>query len=310
MMRRYGYCCINMTLGEGKKEDRITTNRSMVKKTFLEKGLIYASETALLNAKDLVKVIKWNNDNGIKMYRMSSDIFPWASEYEFTDLPHFEDIRMALLEAGDEAKRGGQRITFHPSPYGVLASVREDVVKNALKDLRQHAEIMDLMGLDQTHFYPINIHVNTTQPTKEEAAERFCNHFHLLSDNVKKRLVVEVDDKKSQFTAVDLYEMVHKKIGIPITFDYLHNKCNPSIHTEEEALALCLSTWPEGIPAITHYSDSKRNHEDPTAKEVAHSDWLYEKIETYGMEFDIELEVKMKEKALLEYNNKIEKVLA
>ena len=310
MMRRYGYCCINMTLGEGKKEDRITTNRSMVKKTFLEKGLIYASETALLNAKDLVKVIRWNNDNGIKMYRMSSDIFPWASEYEFTDLPHFEDIRMALLEAGDEAKRGGQRITFHPSPYGVLASVREDVVKNALKDLRQHAEIMDLMGLDQTHFYPINIHVNTTQPTKEEAAERFCNHFHLLSDNVKKRLVVEVDDKKSQFTAVDLYEMVHKKIGIPITFDYLHNKCNPSIHTEEEALALCLSTWPEGIPAITHYSDSKRNHEDPTAKEVAHSDWLYEKIETYGMEFDIELEVKMKEKALLEYNNKIEKVLA
>ena len=299
-----------MTLGEGKKEDRITTNRSMVKKTFLERGLEYASETALLNAKDLIKVIRWNNEHGIKMYRMSSDIFPWASEYEFTDLPHFEDIRTALLEAGDEAKRGGQRITFHPSPYGVLASVREDVVKNALKDLRQHAEIMDLMGLDQTHFYPINIHVNTTQPTKEEAAERFCNHFHLLSDNVKKRLVVEVDDKKSQFTAVDLYEMVHKKIGIPITFDYLHNKCNPSIHTEEEALALCLSTWPEGIPAITHYSDSKRNHEDPTAKEVAHSDWLYEKIETYGMEFDIELEVKMKEKALLEYNNKIEKVLA
>ena len=299
-----------MTLGEGKKENRITTNRSMVKKTFLERGIGYASETALLNAKDLIKVIKWNNDHGIKMYRMSSDIFPWASEYEFTDLPHFEEIRQTLLEAGDEAKRGGQRITFHPSPYGVLASVRGDVVTNAIKDLRQHAEIMDLMGLDQTHFYPINIHVNTTQPTKEEAAQRFCDNFHLLPDTVKKRLVVEVDDKKSQFTAVDLYHMVHSKIGIPITFDYLHNKCNPSVNTEEEALALCLSTWPEGIPAITHYSDSRKDHEDPLCKEVAHSDWLYEKIETYGMNFDIELEVKMKEKALLEYNTKIEKVLA
>ena len=299
-----------MTLGEGKKENRITTNRAMVKKTFLERGIGYASETALLNAKDLIKVIKWNNDNGVKMYRLSSDIFPWASEYEFTDLPHFEEIRQALLEAGDEAKRGGQRITFHPSPYGVLASVREDVVKNALKDLRQHAEIMDLMGLDQTHFYPINIHVNTTQPTKEEAAERFCNNFHLLSDNVKKRLVVEVDDKKSQFKAEDLYDMVYKKIGIPITFDFLHNKCNPSVHSEEEALKLCLSTWPEGIPAITHYSASKRDHEDPAAKEVAHSDWLYEKIETYGLDFDIELEVKMKEKALLEYNTKIENILS
>jgi UV DNA damage endonuclease len=232
---------------------------------------------------------------------MSSDIFPWASEYEFTDLPHFEEIRQTLLEAGDEAKRGGQRITFHPSPYGVLASLREDVVRNAIKDLRQHAEIMDLMGLDQTHFYPINIHVNTTQPTKEDAAERFCANFHLLPDTVKKRLVVEVDDKKSQFKAEDLYNMVHKKIGIPITFDYLHNKCNPSMHSEQEALELCLSTWPEGIPAITHYSASKRDHEDPTVKDVAHSDWLYEKIETYGHDFYIELEVKMKEKALLKY---------
>jgi UV DNA damage endonuclease len=310
MMRRYGYCCINMTLGEGKKEDRITTNRSMVKKTFLERGLEYASETALLNARDLVKVIRWNNDHGIKMYRMSSDIFPWASEYEFTDLPHFEEIRQTLLEAGDEAKRGGQRITFHPSPYGVLASVREDVVRNAIKDLRQHAEIMDLMGLDQTHFYPINIHVNTTQPTKEDAARRFCEHFQMLPDNVKNRLVVEVDDKKSQFKAEDLHEMIYKNIGVPITFDFHHNKCNPSVYSEKEALELCLSTWPKEIPAITHYSASKRDFEDPTAKDVAHSDWLYEKIETYDMIFDIELEVKMKEKALLEYNNKIEKVLA
>ena len=243
------------------------------------------------------------------MYRLSSDIFPWASEYEFRDLPDFNEIHQALLEAGSEAKRCGQRITYHPSPYGVLASVREDVVIKAIKDLRQHAEIMDLMGLDQSHFYPINIHVNTTKPTKEEAAARFCENFHLLPDTVKKRLVVEVDDKGSQFTAVDLYEMVHKVIGIPITFDYLHNKCNPSHLDEEQALALCLSTWPEGVPAITHYSDSRRNHEDPLCKEVAHSDWLYEKIETYGMDFDIELEVKMKERALLEYDQKIEKIL-
>jgi UV DNA damage endonuclease len=300
-MRRYGYCCINMTLGEGKKETRITTNRSMVKKTFIERGLSYASETALLNAKDLIKVIRWNNENGIKMYRMSSDIFPWASEYEYTDLPDFEAIRIALKQAGDEAKAGGQRLTFHPSPYGVLASLRDDVVTNAIKDLRQHAEIMDLMGLDQSFFYPINIHVNTTKPTKEEAAERFCQNYALLPDTVKKRLVVEVDDKRSQYTAVDLYHMVHSKIGIPITFDYLHNKCNPSHLDEKQALALCLSTWPEGVPAITHYSDSRKDHEDPLCKEVAHSDWIHNKIPTYGMDFYIELEVKMKEKALLKY---------
>lgn len=300
-MKNYGYCCINMTLQEGKKESRITTNRSMVKKTFLERGLEYASSTALLNVKDLVKVIKWNNDNGIGMYRMSSDIFPWSSEYEYSDLPDFAEISKILKQAGDGARSGGQRLTFHPSPYGVLASVREDVVINAIKDLRQHAEIMDLMGLDQTFFYPINIHVNTTKPTKEEASERFCRNYELLPETVKKRLVVEVDDKKSQYTAVDLYHMIHSKIGIPITFDYLHNKCNPSHLDEKQALALCLSTWPEDIPAITHYSDSRRNHEDPLCKEVAHSDWIYNEVQTYGMDFYIEFEVKMKEKALLKY---------
>jgi UV DNA damage endonuclease len=98
-MRRYGYCCINMTLGEGKKDNRITTTRGMVKKTFLERGLGYASENALLNARDLVKVIKWNNDHGIKMYRLSSDIFPWASEYEFRDLPDFNEIHQALYNS-------------------------------------------------------------------------------------------------------------------------------------------------------------------------------------------------------------------
>jgi UV DNA damage endonuclease len=129
----------------------------------------------------------------------------------------------------------------------------------------------------------------------------------MLPDNVKKRLVVEVDDKKSQFKSEDLYHMVHKKIGIPITFDYLHNKCNPSMYSEKEALELCLSTWPEGIPAITHYSASKKDHEDPSSKEVAHSDWIYEKVETYGLDFYIEFEVKMKEKALLKYIQDFEK---
>ena len=300
-MHRFGYCCINLTLGEGKGLNRITTNRSMVKKTFEEKGISFASETALLNCLDLVKIISWNNEMGIQMYRMSSDIFPWYSEYEFHDLPHFEEIKTVLAEAGSIAKEGDQRITFHPSPYSVLASQREDVVIKAVKDLRQHAEIMDLMGLDQTHFYPINVHVYTSQPSKEEAASRFCENFQMLPESVKKRLVVENDDKKSGFTPSELYELVFKKIGVPLTYDYLHHKCNPSDLSEQEALHLCLKTWPEEISPIVHYSDSKKQWEDSSTKDLAHSDWIYEQVKNYGHDFSIEFEVKMKEKALLKY---------
>jgi UV DNA damage endonuclease len=123
-------------------------------------------------------------------------------------------------------------------------------------------------------------------------------------------LVVEVDDKKSQYTSIDLKQLIHSKIGIPITFDYLHNQCNPPEGlSERESLQVCLSTWPDGITPLTHFSESKKLFEDSSAKELAHSDWINSKIETYGFDFDIELEVKMKEKALLKYNSNIEQIL-
>jgi UV DNA damage endonuclease len=308
-MGKYGYCCINLSLQEGKKNFWVTTNRSMTKKTFTERGLPYVSELALKNVSDLNSIIDWNFENRIQMYRMSSDMFPWCSEYELEELPDFPQIKSFLESAGDKAKRFGQRITFHPSPYGVLASINPEVVTKALKELRQHAEIMDLMGLERSHNYPINIHVNTTKPTKEEAAERFCQNFYLLPENVRKRLVVEVDDKTSQYTSVDLKLLIYDKIGIPITFDYLHNFCNPpEFMSEKDSLEICLKTWGEITP-LTHYSESKKIFECETSKLLAHTDWIHSKIETYGFDFDIELEVKMKDKALLDYNQKIERIL-
>jgi len=294
---RMGYCCLCLSLGK----DKVTTNRGMVKRTFLEKGLIYVSELALKNTEDLIKIIRFNGENDIRMYRMSSDMFPWMSEYEISELPDFQEIESNLKMAGDLSKKLDQRLSFHPSPYCVIASENPNVVQKSIKELRQHAEIMDLMGLERSHKYPINIHINTTKPSKEESAKRFLQAYDNLTDGVKKRLVVENDDKKSQFTPTDLYNMLYKEVGIPITYDFLHHKCNPDELTEIEALDLCISTWPEGIVPLTHFSDSRKIYEDSSSKEVAHSDWIWSKIETYGRIFDIELEVKMKDLALIKY---------
>ena len=77
--------------------------------------------------------------------------------------------------------------------------------------------------------------------------------------------------------------------------------------SEAEALSICVSTWGDFTP-ITHYSDSRKLYEDSSAKELAHSDWIWGNPETYGMNFDIEFEVKQKDLALLRYldskNNK------
>ena len=111
-----GYACINLGFSERPKNKRITTNRSMIKRTFKEKGIAYASELALQNCKDLLKILQWNHENDIRFFRLSSNLFPWASEYELSDLPDYEAISEALYEAGLFAAEHNIRITSHPGP--------------------------------------------------------------------------------------------------------------------------------------------------------------------------------------------------
>jgi len=296
----YGYCCINTTLRTEKPT--ITTNRNMIKRTYAEKGIVYASELALQNVKDLVKIINWNNQNGVKLFRISSDMFTWMSEYEISDLPDYDKIKNVLKGAGKIAMDNGQRLTFHPGPFDVLASLTQRVVDKCIIDLNKHGEIMDLLGLPRDHSAPINIHVNTTQGGKNEAMQRFCDNFYLLDASVRKRLVVENDDKESQYTTEDLYQGVYNKTGVPITFDYHHHWCHPGELTQEEALKLASITWPTGIKQLVHYSSCQMIHEDETqTNKRAHSDYIYEFIDTYGLNLDVELEAKAKELALKKY---------
>ena len=80
-------------------------------------------------AKIYLKFCKWNEENDINFYRMSSNIFPWASEYKLEQLPDFYEISNALKRAGDYATEVGQRLTFHPGPFNKLAAKEERIVK-------------------------------------------------------------------------------------------------------------------------------------------------------------------------------------
>lgn len=303
MATQYGYCCINMTL---KEESNIYIGRSMIKRTFLEKGISYAAELAEANVRDMIELIKWNEKHGIKLYRMSSDMFPWMSEYEFSDLPNYAKIGTLLKGAGALAQKYGQRLTFHPGPFDVLASLNPNVVTKTIKDLNKHGELMDLMGLPRTPYAAINIHVNTTQGGKEEALQRFVDNFELLDDSVKTRLVVENDDKEKQYTTEDLYEGVYSKIGIPITFDYHHHWCHPGKLTQEEALKLAAKTWGD-TKQLVHFSSCKTIHEDASqTNKRAHADYVYEFINDYGLDLDVEIEAKAKELAVQKYMKQFE----
>ena len=300
MTTQYGYCCINMTL---KEESNTYIGRSMIKRTFMEKGIAYASQLALANVRDLIEIVKWNEKKGIKLYRMSSDMFPWMSEYELKDLPDYKKISTLLKGVGNLASKYGQRLTFHPGPFDVLASANPNVVTKTIRDLNQHGEIMDLIGLPRTQYAAINIHVNTTQGGKEASMQRFVENFELLDDSVKSRLVVENDDKEKQYATEDLYEGIYKTIGVPITFDYHHHWCHPGSLTQEEALKLASTTWGD-VKQLVHFSSCRTIHEDASqTNKRAHADYVYDFIDSYGLALDVEIEAKAKELATLKYIN-------
>ena len=303
-----GYACINMTLSASKP--KITTNRSMIKKTFKEKGLDYAGELGLKNARDLFHILKWNNENGIKLFRLSSEFFPWASEYSFEELPQFNRIKTLLAGCGQYAKDNGIRITSHPGPFNVLVSPRPHVVENTITDLEIHGRIFDLMGLSKSHYNKINIHCNGVYGDKISAMDRFCENFKRLSPSVQSRLTVENDDKASMYSVKDLM-YIHKRCGIPIVFDDHHHQFCTGGLSEEEALKLAITTWPKGIKPIVHYSESKALHEENNKlKPQAHSDYINSVPNLYGTDVAVMVEAKAKELAILPFINKVSKLIS
>lgn len=292
----YGYACINLTLAAQK----IVVNRSMMKRTFTEKGIAYASALALANFIDLEKIIGWNIQNKIFFYRMSSDMVPWMSEYEIADLPDYEAIQHVLVRCGKKASESGMRLSYHPGPFNVLASSNAQVVMRTLKELSQHGEIMDMMHLPATPYSKINIHVGGAYGDKITALKRFAENYVRLPANTMKRLTIENDDKINMFSVKDLL-WLNEQANIPVAFDYFHHTFCTGGLSEKEALLAAIKTWPADIIPVVHYSSSRKKYEDPLTTSTAHADYVYEKVNTYKKKVDIMFEAKAKELAVMKY---------
>jgi UV DNA damage endonuclease len=291
-----GYACINMTMGK-----KVTTNRTMVKKTFNAKGLDYVSELALLNAKDIIKILEWNRMNGIHFFRLSSALIPWGDQIDITQLKDYKEIKWELKKAGLFAKFHNIRITSHPGPFNVLVSPKESVVEKTIADLELHGKIFDMMGLSKTPYNKINIHCNGVYGDKKSAMDRFIKNFKRLSKSVQKRLTIENDDKASMYSVKDLM-YIHNVLKIPIVFDYHHHQFCTGDLSEQAALELAATTWPKGITPVVHYSESKALHENnPKEKPQAHSLYIKSLPNTYELDVDIMVEAKAKELAILPF---------
>jgi UV DNA damage endonuclease len=299
-----GLCCLNISLRE--KKPTIFSSRRVTLKTLEEKGIDNLKNKIINNLNDVLKMMDWNENNGIKVFRLSSEIFPHYSNKKAED--YTLDFAIELLKKiGIKSKEYNQRLTFHPGQYNCLGSPHEDVIEHTIRDLKYHADILDIMELDQNSV--MVIHGGGVYNNKKRTIERWCENYEKLSENIKKRLVLENCEKN--FSIEDCL-IVSEKVNVPVVFDTHHYECYKKIHPNEKFenpeyyIPKILETWDKkNIKVKFHVS------EQGTGKIGHHSDYietipeyLLDIPEKYNKAIDIMIEAKMKEKAIFKLYEK------
>lgn len=254
---------------------------------------------------------------GIGMYRLSSDLAPYATH---PDLPRFhhqaDECAQELAMIGRMAREESLRLSFHPSQYVILNTPNPQVAAKSALDIALQADLLDRMGTGPEAV--VVTHVGGAYGDREAGLQRFVERHQALPELARRRLALENDDS---MYAVSDTAWVHRETGIRLVFDYLHHlNCNPDRLPLRDALAACLETWPADVRPKVHFSSPRthmrlveRTDSDGAKVQVAlpplasqHSDYLdpFEFVgfmrATAGLRpFDVMIEAKAKDLALL-----------
>lgn len=200
------------------------------------------------NVKRLAEMLPFMHKRGVKLFRISSAMFPLADQVD-KSLWNNPEVERYLKVAGDYIKKNGIRVTTHPGQFCVLSSDSDAVVEKAFVELGIHGWMFDKMGLDHSPFYAINIHGG-----KSDRSSRLIEQIKSLPDNTRKRLTLENDE--SAYSVIELLR-VHKETGVPVVFDSHHHTFNDDGLSMEDAFLATGETWSQGIKPLQHLSNTE-----------------------------------------------------
>jgi len=204
--------------------------------------------TYVHNAKRLAEMLPKIHRVGIKLFRISSSLFPLADQVD-KSLWNNPEVLKYLSAAGSYVKDNNMRVSTHPGQFCVLSSDSDSVVAKAFVELDIHAWMFDMMGLDCSSKYAINIHGG-----KADRTSRLIEQIKSLPHNVKSRLTLENDE--SAYSLMDLL-YVHKETDVALVFDSHHHTFNEDNLSMEDAFAVACETWPKGIKPLQHLSNTE-----------------------------------------------------
>ncbi|MEX2721805.1 MAG: UV DNA damage repair endonuclease UvsE [Candidatus Wukongarchaeota archaeon] len=282
---KVGYPCINRSIG-------CTANSTFKLASYSEERLI---KTVKNNLECLAKILRYNVENDLLFFRISSDLVPFASHpvCKFDWMNHY---KLQFKEIGEYIKKKDIRISMHPDQFILINSIKEKVVQRSINELDYHCKVLDAMGLDITS--KIQIHVGGVYGDKPKAIERFVERYESLSESIKKRLVIENDDRLFSLKGC-LY--INQLTGIPVVFDSFHHECLNSEESVRDAIMKAQTAWKDkdGSLMVDYSSQKEGERRGKHATTIDLSLFKNFIDETKGLEFDIMLEIKDKEKSAL-----------
>jgi UV DNA damage endonuclease len=288
-LRNIGYACINIC------QDLTTSG------TFRLANLTDArvEETIRRNIDSLQKILMWNVENDIKLFRIGSSFIPFASHPNFT-FPWKEAFKTELQEINKYVKENDLRLSMHPGQYTVLNSPTEKIVNDSIAELEWQAELLHILDPESGIMV---LHVGGVYGDKEAAMNRFIRNFDRLSPIAQHYLALENDDKS--YTLDDVLHIC-QAVKIPLVFDIFHHQCNYTGENWREnlipKLEMAMKTWYERIPKL-HISSQKPGTKTSHSDLITQQDFdtlleIMDEIQTHEY-FDLMVEAKLKEQATL-----------
>jgi UV DNA damage endonuclease len=312
---RLGLCCLNISLKENKPP--IYPSRTIILKKVVELGFEEIQRRAILNLKDLIYMIHWNEKHRIKVFRLTSEIFPHHSNPKLTELigievPYSIDFAQEYLdEISRLIHKYGHRVTFHPGQYNQLATENPDTLDKTVKELTAHAMVFEALKVNLDSVMVLHgggMFVKKGEDpsiAKTRTLRRWVERFKRLPEFVRKRIVLENCEKC--YSPDDLLPIC-LEYNIPFVFDVHHYNCYIQLHPEEyirplrEILIDTCKTWGSRRMKI-HISEQGEGlvgHHSDYISEIPQILIKLSKIRP----FDLMIEAKMKELAIFKLYEK------
>lgn len=283
--------------------DKVTTSSTLTyarykKMVSEEKKLNELKRVTLSNVEDLYTILEYCLQTEVEFYRITSKLIPLATHPDVMwNWQKYFQIEFKRI--GDLVKKFKMRVDTHPDQFDVINTIRPEVLEKTKIDFQLHHEIFEMMGLDNQYAKMVT-HVGSGQGGKEEAKKRFIRQYKTIDEPVRRRLILENDDKV--FTIKDVVD-IYEEVGIPIVLDIHHHRCNPSSENIESFLPAIIESWDKEIWCPKVHLSSPRVGEKDQRKHADYIDVedlipLVELFKLKDQDVDIMLECKKKELAL------------